>query len=69
MSTVTKLERLLEIVTQFLNDMVMQFRVTNCAFQLITRGGGGGKEARNTPLVVNNLTLQEIEEGDHYKYL
>ena len=61
-STVTKLRRLLGLVTQFSNDVAMQFRVTKCAFQLITRGR---REASNTPLIVNNLTL----EGDHYKYL
>ena len=44
----------------------MQFRVTKCAFQLITRGR---REGRNTPLIVNDLTLQEIEERDHYRYL
>ena len=37
-STVTKLRRLLGIVTQFSNDVAMQFGVTKCAFQLITRG-------------------------------
>ena len=65
-SIVTKLRRLLGIVTQFLNDVAMQFGVTKCAFQLITRGR---REASNTPLIVNKLTLQEIEEEDHYKYL
>ena len=65
-STVTKLKRLLGIVTQFSNDVATLFGVTKCAFQLITRGR---REASNAPLIVNNLTLQEIEEGDHYKYL
>ena len=65
-STVTKLRRLLRIVTQFSNDVAMHFGVTKCAFQLITRGR---REASNTQLIVNNLTLQEIEEGDHYRYL
>ena len=31
-------------------------------------GEGGGKPC-NTPITVNNLTLQEIEDGDHYRYL
>ena len=65
-STVTKLRRLQGIVTQFSNDMAMQFGVAKCAFQLIDRGR---REASNTPLIVNNLTLQEIEKGHHYKYL
>ena len=65
-STVTKLRRLLGMVTQFSNVVAMRFGVTKRAFQLITRGR---REASNTPLIVNNLTLQEIEEGDHYKYL
>ena len=65
-STVRELRRLLGIVTQFSNDVAMQFEVMKCAFQLITRGR---TEASNTPLIVNNLTLQEIEEGDHFKYL
>ena len=65
-STVTKLRRLLGIVTQFSNDVAMQFGVTKCAFQLIT---WGRREASNAPLIVKNLTLQEIEEGDRYKYL
>ena len=63
---VAKLRRLLEIVTQFSNDVAMQFGVSKCAFQIITRGK---REPCNTPITVNNLTLQEIEDGDHYRYL
>ena len=64
--SVAKLRRLLEIVTQFSNDVAMQFGVSKCAFQVITRGK---REPCNTPITVNNLTLQEIEDGDHYRYL
>ena len=64
--SVAKLRGLLEIVTQFSNDVVMQFGVSKCAFQIITRGK---REPCNTPITVNNLTLQEIEDGDHYRYL
>ena len=64
--SVAKLRRLLEIVTQFSNDVPMQFGVSKCAFQIITRGK---REPCNTPITVNNLTLQEIEDGDHYRYL
>ena len=29
----------------------------------------GGKSEIGEPIKVNNLTITEIEEGDHYKYL
>ena len=64
--SVAKLRRLLEIVTQFSNDVAMQFGVSKCAFQIIMRGK---REPCNTPITVNNLTLQDIEDGDHYRYL
>ena len=44
----------------------MKFGVSKCAYQVIERGK---REAQNEDLEVNGLQIQEIQEGDCYKYL
>ena len=58
--------KLLETVTQFSNDVGMKFGVSKCAYQVIERGK---RRAQNEDLEVNGLQIQEIQEGDCYKYL
>ena len=58
--------KLLETVTQFSNDVGMKFGVSKCAYQGIERGK---RKAQNEDLDVNGLQIQEIQEGDSYKYL
>ena len=58
--------KLLETVTQFSNDVGMKFGVSKCAYQVIERGK---RKAQNEDLEVNGLQIQEIQEGDSYKYL
>ena len=65
-STIAKMIKLLETVTQFSNDVGMKFGVSKCAYQVIERGK---RKAQNEDLEVNGLQIQEIQEGDSYKYL
>ena len=58
--------KLLETVTQFSNDVGLKFGVSKCAHQVIERGKC---KAQNEDLDVNGLQIQEIQEGDCYKYL
>ena len=44
----------------------MTFGLSKCVYQSTERGKC---KAENKPLVVNNLSIEEIEEGDQYKYL
>ena len=57
---------LLEIVIQFFQDVGMVFGESKCAYQCIQRGK---RREIGLPLKVKNLTVAEIEEGEHYKYL
>ena len=58
--------KLLETVAQFSNDVGVKFGVFKCAYQVIERGR---LKAQNEDLEVNGLQIQEIQEGDCYKYL
>ena len=64
--TLEMMKALLEIVTQFSHDVRMQFGEDECAYQCIKRGK---RSEIGEPIKANNLTITEIEEGDHYKYL
>ena len=44
----------------------MNFGEAKCAYQSIERGR---RKPENESLYVNGLTIQEIKEGDNYKYL
>ena len=65
-SPIAKMIKLLETVTQFSNDVGMKFGVSKCAYQVMERGK---RKAQNENLEVNGLQIQEIQEGDSYKYL
>ena len=55
-----------ELVTQFSSDIGMNFGVSKCAYQSIERGK---RKPENKPIEVNRLEIQEIKDGDIYKYL
>ena len=57
-STIAKMIKLLETVTQFSNDVGMKFGVSKCAYQVIERGK---RKAQNDDLKVNVLQTQEIQ--------
>ena len=63
---IEKMKKILEIVTTFSQDVGMSFGISKCAYQCIERGK---QKLQNQPLEVNSLIMQEIEEGDQYKYL
>ena len=60
-----KMIKILEIVTTFSHDVGMSFGVLKCAYQCIEKGK---QKLQKQPLEVNSLIIQEIEEGDQYKY-
>ena len=57
---------MLELVTQFSSDIGMNFGVSKCAYQSTERGK---RKLENKPVEVNGLEIQEIKDGDNYKYL
>ena len=65
-ATIAKMIKLLETVIQLSNDVGMKLGVSKCAYQVIERGK---RKAQNEDLEVNGLQIQEIKEGDCYKYL
>ena len=63
---IQKMVKILDTVTMFSQDIGMTFDLSKCVYQSIE---SGKRKAENKPLVVNNLSIEEIEEGDQYKYL
>ena len=64
--SIEKMKQMLETVTQFSNEVGMNFGEAKCAYQSIERGR---RKPENESLYVNGLNIQEIKEGDNYKYL
>ena len=56
----------LKIVVEYSKDIGMSFGDSKCAYQCIQRGK---RKEIGSPLRVDHLTVQEIKEGDNYKYL
>ena len=65
-STLAKMNKLLDIVTQFTNVVGMTFGESKCASQGIERGK---RKDHNEPLKMKGLIIKETENGDHYTYL
>ena len=61
-----QLINLLKIVVEYSKDIGMSFGDSKCAYQCLQRAKG--KEI-GSPIRVDHLTVQEIKEGDNYKYL
>ena len=64
-STLNKIIKMLKLVVRF-SDVRMNFGVSKCAYQCIERGK---RKGQNQPLEVHELIIQEVEDGDNYKYL
>ena len=63
---IEKMKQMLEAVTQFSNEVGMNFGEAKCAYQSIERGR---RKPENEILYVNGLIIQEVKEEDNYKYL
>ena len=58
--------RQLELITQFTNDIGMQFGADKCAYLNIEKGQ---KRQLNTTIEKNGLRIQELKNDESYKYL
>ena len=56
----------LEVITEFTRDIGMEFGADKCAYMNVERGM---RTPLNETISVNGLELQELEDGDSYKYL
>ena len=65
-STINVAKKQLDFVTQFSKDICMDFGTNKCAYLKIVKGMIISDEE---PLVMNNLTIKPVKEGDTYKYL
>ena len=63
---IEKMKQMLETMTQFSNEVGMNFGEAKCAYQSIEKGR---QKPENESLYVMDLTIQEIKEGYNYKYL
>ena len=63
---IEKKKQMLETVTQFSNEVGMNFGEAKCNYQSIERGR---RKPGNESIYVDGLTFQEIKEGDNFKYL
>ena len=56
----------LDLITTFSNDISMQFGNDKCAYLYIEKGN---VKSLVEQLTMNNIRLNELPEGDKYKYL
>ena len=57
---------LLDIVTKFSNDIDMKFGLKKCAYLCINKGK---IVTSKEPILINNIAIDLVKEGDSYKYL
>ena len=55
-----------DMITQFTNDINMEFGTVKCAYLYIENGK---RKTLGDTIDINGLHLEELEEGDTYKYL
>ena len=65
-SSLNKIMKLLDIVTQVTNDVGMTFGESKCAYQWIEKGL---MTREGEPIRIGGLTIKEIENEDSYRYL
>ena len=65
-STINIAKKQLDLVTQFSKDICMDFGTNKCAYLKIVKGM---IVSDGEPLVMNNLTIKPVKEGDTYNYL
>ena len=64
--TLDQMKKLLDIITTFANDIGMIFGEAKCAYICIVQGK---KKCLGSSIQINGLTIQELKEGEQYKYL
>ena len=64
--TLLQMEKLLDFVTTFTNDIGMIFGESKCAYICIVRWK---RKSLGSSIVMNGLTVQELKEEEQYKYL
>ena len=64
--TLDQMKKLLDIITTFTNDIGMIFGEAKCAYICIVLGK---KKCLGSSIQINGLTIQELKEGEQYKYL
>ena len=64
--TLDQMKKLLDIITTFTNYIGMIFGEAKCAYICIVRGR---KKCLGSSIQINGLTIQELKEGEQYKYL
>ena len=57
---------MLDIITEFSNDIGMTFGESKCAYQIIERGK---LQSPTENIVMNGVTIRPLDEGECYKYL
>ena len=65
-ANMNSMKLLLDLVTKFSNDIGMSFGLSKCAYSKVERGRLSKCDEN---LVMNNLSIQPIKEGETYKYL
>ena len=65
-STINVTKKQLGLVTQYSKDICMDFGTDKCAYLKIVKGT---IVSNAEPLVMNNLTIKSVKEGDTYKYI
>ena len=65
-TSLLQMEKLLDFVTTFTNDIGMIFGESKCAYICIVRRK---KKCLGNSIVMNGLTVQELKEEEQYKYL
>jgi len=65
-STLNGIKKQLDLVTTYSNDIGMQFGQEKCAYLVIEKGK---TKSDGKNIVINQLKLNQLEEGDTYKYL
>ena len=65
-SIINVTKKQLDLVTQFSKDICMDFGTDKCAYLKIVKGT---IVSDAKPLVMNNLIIKSVKEGDTYKYL
>ena len=64
-SPISILNKQLDLVTTFSNDIGMKFGKDKCAYIKIEKG----KKTTTTPIETNGLTIKPIQEGESFRYL
>ena len=65
-TTMKNLKAMLDIITEFSNDIGMTFGESKCAYQIIERGK---LQSPTENIVMNGVTIRPLDEGECYKYL